>query len=29
MNNKSIKQLQEHIRKYLCHYKDVEGAEDE
>jgi len=26
VNNKSIKQLQEHIRKYLYHYKDIDEA---
>ena len=28
MNNKSIKQLQEHIRKYFCHYEDMDGASE-
>ena len=26
MNNKSIKQLQEHIRKYFCHYTDIDDV---
>ena len=28
MNNKSIKQLQEYIRQYFCHYKDIDDASD-
>ena len=26
MNNKSKKQLQEYIRKYFCHYKDIDAV---
>ena len=28
MNNKSIKQLQEYIRKYFCHYKDIDDVSE-
>ena len=28
MKSKSIKQLQEHIRKYFCHYKDIDAASE-